>query len=109
MSSNLAEEAKPHSTTAMPAIASKDQVARKTSQELAEERKSPKFSGWEKVLHPSWPAVVTGQLPCLSRSPEWTYPLMGISNQHMRIIPQKPPPYTGIRNCSVMDTLLLVS
>ena len=32
MSSNLAEEAKPHSTTTMPAIACKEQTTRKTSQ-----------------------------------------------------------------------------
>ena len=34
MSSSLAKKPKPHSTTATPAIASKEQVARKTSQEL---------------------------------------------------------------------------
>ena len=52
-SSDPAEEAESHSMTTMPAVASKEQASKKTSQEPAEERKSPKFSRWEKVLHPS--------------------------------------------------------
>ena len=72
MSTSPTEEAEPHSMTAIPAIASKEQVARKTSQVLAKERKSPKFPRWEKVLHPSQPVAVTGQLSHLSRSQEWT-------------------------------------
>ena len=43
----------------------------KASQEPAAERKSPRFPRWEKVLHPSQPVVASGQLPCLSGSPEW--------------------------------------
>ena len=91
MSTSLTEEAEPHSMTAITAIASKEQVARKTSQELAKERKSPKFPGWEKVLHPSWPVVVTGQLPCPSRSQEQTYLLMSNCNWHTRITPTEAP------------------
>ena len=91
MSSDPAEEAEPHSATTMPAIASKEQATRKTSQELAKERKSPKFPRWEKVLHSSWPVVVTGQLPHPSRSPEWTYLLMANCNWHMRIVPTEAP------------------
>ena len=91
MSASPTEEAEPHSVTAIPAIASKEQVARKTSQEPAEERKSPKFPRWEKVLHPSWPVVVTGQFPCPSRSPEQTYLLMADCNWHTRITPTEVP------------------
>ena len=90
-SSNPAEEAKPHSMTTMPAIASKEQATRKTSQELAKERKSPKFPRWEKVLHPSQPVVVTGQLPHLSRSLEQTCLLMANCDQHMKIAPTEAP------------------
>ena len=84
MPTSPTEEAEPHSATALPAIASKEQVARKTSQEPAEERKSPKFPRWENVLHPSKPVVVTGQLPYPSRSQEWTYLLMADHDWHMR-------------------------
>ena len=91
MPTSLTEEAKSHSMTALPAIAPKEQVARKTSQELAKERKSPKFPRWEKVLHPTWPVVVTGQLPCPSRSQEQTYPLMADCNQHTRKTPTEAP------------------
>ena len=77
--------------TTMPAVASKEQAARKTSQEPVEERKSPKFPRWEKVLHPSQPVVVSGQLPCPSRSLEWTYLLMANCNWHTRIAPTEAP------------------
>ena len=88
---SLTEEAKSHSMTAIPAIASPEQVARETSQEPAKERKSPKFPRWEKVLHPSWPVVVTGQLPCPSRSQEQTYLLTANHNWHTRIRPTEAP------------------
>ena len=103
MSSNLAEEAEPHSTTAMPAIASKEQVGRKTFQEPAEERKSPKFSRWEKVLHPSQPVVVTGKLPCPSRSLGWTYLLMANCNQHIRITPTEAPSKMQDARCKMQE------
>ena len=44
MPTSPVEEAEPHSIKSIPAIASKEQVAKETSQKLAEERKSPKFS-----------------------------------------------------------------
>ena len=54
MSANSAEEAKPHSMRTMPAIAPKEQATRKASQELAMERKSPKFPRGKKCCtHPS--------------------------------------------------------
>ena len=31
--------------------------------ELAPEKQAPKFAGWEKVLHPSWPVVAAGDIP----------------------------------------------
>ena len=52
-SADPAEEAKPHSTVTMPAIAPEVQAIMKASQEPTMERKSPKFPRWEKVLHPS--------------------------------------------------------
>ena len=61
-STSPAEEAEHHNMTTMPAVAPKEQTTRKASQEPALERKSPKFPGWEKVLHPSWPVVAMGQL-----------------------------------------------
>ena len=85
------EEAEPHSMMAIPAIMSKEQAAKETSQKLAKERKCPKFPGWEKVLHPSWPVVVAGQPPHLSRSPEWTYPLMANCNEPTKMVPTETP------------------
>ena len=39
--------------------------------ELATERRSPKFLGWEKILHPSWPVVAAGEIspPCKASRP----------------------------------------
>ena len=91
MPTSLVEEAKPHNMTAIPAVASKEQVAKETSQKLVKERKSPKFPRWEKVLHPSWPVVVAGQPPHPSRSLEWTYLLMADHNQPTKIAPIETP------------------
>ena len=91
MSADLAEEAEPHSTITMLAIAPKEQATRKASQEPAMERKSPKFPRWEKVLHPSWSVVAVGQLPCPSRSLEQTHLLMANHNQHMKMAPIEAP------------------
>ena len=57
------KEAEPHSTATMPAIAPEVQATTKAAGEPAAERKSPKFPGWEKVLHPSQPVVADGQIP----------------------------------------------
>ena len=85
------EGAEPHSMTTIPTITSKEQAAKETSQKLAKERKCPKFPRWEKVLHSSWPVVVTGQPPSPSRSPEQTYPLMANCNQPMKIMLTETP------------------
>ena len=69
----------------------KEQATRKASQEPVMERKSPKFPGWEKVLHPSWPAVAAGQLPHPSRSLEQTYLLMADHNQQTKMAPTETP------------------
>ena len=53
MSAGPVKKAEPHSMAAMPAIALEVQATTKTAGEPAVERKSPKFPGWEKVLHPS--------------------------------------------------------
>ena len=95
MPTTLVEEAKPHIPTAIPTTASKKQAAMEASLKPAKERKCPKFPRWEKVLHPSWPVVVAGQPPCLSRSPEWTYPLVANCNQSAKIMPPEPPPLHG--------------
>ena len=39
------------------------------NRELAGERRAPKFLGWEKFLHPSWPVVAAGEVPHLLRGP----------------------------------------
>ena len=80
VSANLAEEAEPHSATTVPAIAPKEQATREASQGPAMERKSPKFPGWEKVLHPSCPVVAAGQFTRPSKSPEQTHLLMANCN-----------------------------
>ena len=50
-------------------------------------RESPKFLGWEKVLHPSQPVVATGEIP----QPTNTSRLNVGSNHISRMIPIKPP------------------
>ena len=77
--------------TAIPAIVSKGQAAKETPQKLAEERKSPKFPRWEKVLHRSRPVVVAWQPPCPSRSWEQTYLLTANCNQPTKIAPTEMP------------------
>ena len=77
--------------TTMPAIAPKEQATREASQEPAPERKSPKFPRWEKVLHPSQPAVAVGQLPHPSGSLEQTYLLMADHNKQMKMTPTETP------------------
>ena len=36
--------------------------------EPAMEGRGPKFLGWEKILHPSWPVVTAGEISCPSRA-----------------------------------------
>ena len=90
MPTSPVEEAEPHGMTAIPAIASKEQAAKETSQKPSEERKSPKFSRWEKVLHPSRHVVVAGQPSC-PRSSEQAYPLTTNCNQPTKIAPTETP------------------
>ena len=67
-STGPAKKAKPLSVATTPASAPEVQATTKAAREPAAERRSPKFPGWEKVLHPSQPVVAAGQIPHLSRS-----------------------------------------
>ena len=97
MPTSLVEESQPPSETATPVIAPKESTAKETPKELAKERKCPKFSRWEKVLHPSQLVSVAGQPPCPSRSLERTYPLVANCNQPMQAAPSKTPsPMQGL-------------
>ena len=55
--------------------------------EPAPERRAPKFLGWEKVLHPSWPVVATREIPQPSKT---LRPKVGPS-QLSQMIPIEPP------------------
>ena len=52
MPTNLVKEAEPHSVTAIPAAASKEQTAKEASQKPAKERKCPKFPWMGKSATP---------------------------------------------------------
>ena len=69
----------------------KKSAARETPLELAQEKKSPKFPRWEKVLHPSQPVAVVGKPPCPSKSLEQTYPLEAAPDQSTKMMPTKTP------------------
>ena len=69
----------------------KESMTRETPQELAQERKCPKFPRWEKVLHPSWPVAVVGKPPCPSRSLEQTYQLEAACDQPTKKVPSETP------------------
>ena len=91
------EESQPASETATTVAAPKESTTKETPQELAKERKCPKFPRWEKVLHPSQLVVVAGQPPCPSRSLEQTYPLMATHDQPMKKAPtENPSPTQGL-------------
>ena len=68
MSAVPTEEANPRSTE-MPVGTPEEQATMMVVREPAAERRSPKFLGWEKILHPSWPMVAAGQIPHPSRGP----------------------------------------
>ena len=68
MSASLSKKAEPLSMATTPAIAPEVEATPKAAGKLAAERKSPKFPGWEKVLHPSQPVVAVGQISHLSGS-----------------------------------------
>ena len=89
MPTSPVEESQPPSETATPVITPKESTAKETLQDLAKERKCPKFPRWEKVLHPSQPVSVAGQPPHPSRSLEWTYLLVANHNQPMKAAPTK--------------------
>ena len=64
------EEANPQSAETTPAGTPEEEATTGMAREPAAEKRPPnKFSGWEKVLHPSWPMVAADQIPCLSRGP----------------------------------------
>ena len=69
----------------------KESATREAPLELAQERKCPKFPGWEKVLHPSQPVVVVGKPPHPSRSLEQTYLLEAACDQPMKEVPAETP------------------
>ena len=84
---DLVGESHPASKVDTMANVPKKSATRQTPLELAQERKSPKFLRWEKVLHPSQLVAVVGKPPHPSRSPEWTYPCEATHNQPMRKVP----------------------
>ena len=88
---DLVKESQLVSEMDMIVAAPKESATNKTPQELAQERKCPKFPRWEKVLHPSQPVAVAGQPPHSSRSLEWTYPLEATCNQSTKKVPTKTP------------------
>ena len=69
MSAIPAEEANPQSARTTPASTPKEEAIMGADKEPAAKRRTPKFPGWEKVLHPSRPMTAVGQIPCLSRGP----------------------------------------
>ena len=73
MSADPAEKAESHSMATVPAVAPGVPANTKVVEELAAERRCPKFPGWEKVLHPSRPLVAAGQMPCPSQSLGWRF------------------------------------
>ena len=55
--------------------------------ELQSKKRTPKFMGWDKVLHPSRPVITVGETP----QPTWTSRLRGRSCQLSWMIPVKSP------------------
>ena len=51
------------------------------------EKKAPKYAGWEKILHPSWPVLATGEIPELATMPK----SKGRTRQLVQTIPISPP------------------
>ena len=69
----------------------KESATREAPLELAQERKCPKFHGWEKVLHPSQLVAVVGKAPCPSRILEQTYQLEAANDQPTRKVHSETP------------------
>ena len=91
------EESHLASETDMIVNVPKESATRETLLELAQERKCPKFPGWEKVLHPSRLVAVVGKPPCPSRSLEQTYLLEATHDQPMKKAPaETPSPAQGL-------------
>ena len=67
----------------------KESATKETPWEPAQEKKCPKFPGWEKVLHPSQLVAVVGKPPCPSGSPGWTYMLEAAHNKSTKKVPTK--------------------
>ena len=74
------EEANPQSAMT-PTGTPEEQATVGAVREPAAERRSPKFPGWEKVLHPSQPVVAAGQIPHPSRGPR-----LGFCNWEERMV-----------------------
>ena len=55
------------------------------------EERAPKFMGWEKVLHPSWPVVAAGDIPQPARTPELKVGSSQISQMLPIKLPVSPP------------------
>ena len=69
MSAIPSEKANPQSATT-PARTPEGKAIKGAARGPAVERRSPKFLGWEQVLHPSQPVVAAGQIPHPSRDPK---------------------------------------
>ena len=99
MSAILTLEADPQSTMTAPASTPEKEAIAGVAREPVAKRRSPKFPGWEKVLHPSQPVVAAGQIPHLSRGPRlrfcnWEERVVQIpwnELSKMMTIPQKTP------------------
>ena len=97
-----------------PASIPKEQVTMMAVREPAAERKSPKFLGWEKVLHPSQPVVAARQTTHPSRGPRlrhcnWEERMVQVlwtQSPKMMTIPQETPLPTQELEvvCQVMPT-----
>ena len=67
--STIPTEKANHQSATTPASTPEEEAIAGMAREPAAERRSPKFPGWEKVLHLSQPVVAAGQIPHPSRSP----------------------------------------
>ena len=55
--------------------------------ELQPKERTPKFMGWDKMLHPSWPVITAGEIP----RPTWTLRLRGRSHLLSQMTPVRSP------------------
>ena len=93
--STIPTEEADHQSTTTSARIPKGKAIKGAARESAVERKSPKFLRWEKVLHPSWPVVAAGLIPCPSRGPklreEWVVQIPQTKLSKKMTTPQEAP------------------